>query len=237
MEDIRSILNSALRESGASLTGFADLREIPEDTRGGLTHAVFIAAALDPAIISEIVSGPTMRYYNEYRRANTLLSGLARQAAELLRARGFVALASEPTSQDFDRVTLRTPLPHKTVATRAGAGWIGKNDLLITPEYGSAVRITSVLTDADLGSSIPVNRSRCGTCTACVDACPAGAPSGQHWEVSKDRDSFMDIRACYRTANEFKASRGFGATICGICIAVCPWTRRYLARNGSPAAD
>ncbi len=231
MEDIRLILDAALRKSGASLVGFADLREIPGDTRGRFDYAVFIAAALDPTVIAEIVSGPTNRYQEEYRRANTLLSGLARRAAELLRERGFNALPAEPTSEHFDRVTLRTPLPHKTVATRAGMGWIGKNDLLITPEYGSAVRITSVLTDAVLEGAVPINHSRCGTCTACVDACPAGAPSGRHWEVTQDRDSFLDVQSCYHTAKDFKESLGFDATICGICIAVCPWTRNYLSRS------
>jgi epoxyqueuosine reductase len=193
MEDIRSIVEASLRESGANLVGFANLHEVLEDTREGFSHAVFIAVALDPAIIAEIETGPTMRYYEEYRRANALLSGLARQAAELLRERGFSVLPNESTSERFDRVTLRALLPHKTVATRAGMGWIGKNDLLITPEYGSAVQFTSMLTDAYLGSSEPVNRSRCGTCTACVDACPVGAPSGEHWDVSKDRDSFFDV--------------------------------------------
>lgn len=233
MKKTRSILVTALRESGASLVGFADLRELPKESRGNFTHGVFIAVALNPDIIAEIADGPTRRYNEEYCRANALLAQLSQQAAELLRANGFDALRKEPTSEEYDKVTMRSPLPHKTVATRAGMGWIGKNDLLITPEYGSAVRICSVLTNADLGSSVPVNSSRCGTCTVCVEACPAGAPSGRLWDVSKDRDSFYDVQACCRTATEFKNTRGFGHTICGICIAVCPWTRKYLARSGA----
>ena len=48
-----------------------------------------------------------------------------------------------------------TPLPHKTVATRTGLGWIGKNCLLVTKEYGSAVRLSSLLTDAPLPAGTP----------------------------------------------------------------------------------
>ena len=89
MEAIRSTLETALHESGAALAGFADLHEIPENTRGQFDHAVFIAVALDPQIIAEIVSGPTVRYYEEYRRANSLLTALARQAAETAPRTGF----------------------------------------------------------------------------------------------------------------------------------------------------
>ena len=57
---------------------------------------------------------------------------------------------------------LGAELPHKTVATRAGIGWIGKCALLVTEKYGSAIRLTTVLTDMDLETDQPINGSKCG---------------------------------------------------------------------------
>jgi epoxyqueuosine reductase QueG len=101
--------------------------------------------------------------------------------------------------------------------------------LLVTEQYGSMVRLSSVLTDAPLATAGPVDESRCGGCTACAAACPAGAVSGKPWRAGLAREDFFDAAKCRRTARE-RAARGFGgaATVCGKCIEACPWTRRHL---------
>lgn len=228
MLDFEKEIHQPLNKMGASLVGFADLRELPESARFSMNYAISLAAALDPVIISGIVEGPTPEYHEEYKRTNRLLSKLAMEGARLLEICGFKAIPLEPTVQNFDQATLRTTLPHKTVATRAGLGWIGRNALLITPEYGPAVRITTILTDARLGEGKPINSSQCGSCYACVETCPAKAPSGQAWDTSLDRDDFLDVRACYRKAKEFADEHGYDSTICGICITACPWTQKYI---------
>ena len=93
-------------------------------------------------------------------------SRAARKGCEaFLKERGFQAYA-----QTTDRVKVNddyvSPVPHKTVAARAGLGWIGKNCLLVTPEYGPAVRISSLFTDAPLETEKPYTKSRCGKCFA-----------------------------------------------------------------------
>lgn len=91
-----------------------------------------------------------------------------------MKKRGF-----ETYTQTTGRVEVNqnklSKLPHKTVATRGGLGWIGKNCLLVTPQYGSAIRISSLLTNAPLKYDEPVNQSYCGTCNQCVKNCPAQA--------------------------------------------------------------
>ncbi len=223
-----SRIAAILREHGADIVASADLWETPPGPRDGLPHALVIGEALDPVIVAGITGGPTWEYFHEYRRANALLAELARLAANMLTEAGYRADPLEPTSQGFDKKTLSARFSHKMAATRAGVGWIGKNDLLVTPGFGTAIRFATVLTDADLGSSEPVNHSRCGSCTACVEACPAHAPSGKLWDVSLVREDFFDVRACCATAEAFDAANGFGATICGICIPACPWTKKYL---------
>ena len=226
LEEIRKIL----LESGAALVGFADMTAIPPEDRRGMERALSIAVALDPAVVSRITKGPTKEYFREYQRANALLSELAHRASELLQECGFAAIALEPTTEEFDAVRLRAGLSHKIAATRSGLGWIGKNALVITKAYGSAVRLTTVLTDAPIGKGTPFDESRCGTCTACVEICPAKAPTGTNWRLGLYRDDFFDAWACCRTPAEFCEREGINSTICGICIEACPWTKKYLLR-------
>lgn len=92
----------------------------------------------------------------------------------------------------MNRKDYRSVLPHKTVATRAGIGWIGKNCLLVTREYGSAIRLSSLLTDAPLHGNDPIDKSLCGTCHKCVDACPAAALTGKLWHAGTLREELFD---------------------------------------------
>ena len=227
--NISEALCRRLTGERASLVGYADLRPLPAQVRQSLPFAVSIAVGLDPSIVAGVLSGPTRAYYAEYKRANLALGRLAKVAIQELRGAGYQAVPTAPTGVEVDPATQSTPLPHKTVATRAGLGWIGKCALLITPGYGSAVRLTSVLTDAPLGVGVPVERSRCGDCDLCVRRCPVGAPSGSEWDVHTHRDAFLDVFACRNAARARAAALGIQETICGICIAACPWTQRYIA--------
>lgn len=225
-------LTALLKSEGADLVGFADLRDIPADVRHSLRYGVSFAVALDPDVLSQIVDGPTPDYHAEYQRVNRLLDTLGRRAAELIEDRGYKARPFAATKEGIDWDALTTPLPHKTVATRAGLGWIGKCALLVTKPFGSAVRITTVLTDAELPAASPMDESRCGDCTACADACPAHAIRGAEWAPGVDRDSLLDAPACRRVAEDMTLARtGFSEIICGVCIAECPWTKRYLDRS------
>ncbi len=220
-----------LRSKGAALVGFADLGDLDPDVRGGLPYGISIGVALTPSIVAGIADGPTAVYNREYREVNVRLAALAEDAAGFLEKQGHQAVACHPTIGE-DEKTLATRLPHKTVATRAGLGWIGKCALLVTPEYGSAVRLVTVLTDAPVETGVPVNVSKCGDCTACVDACPAHAVSGRNWVAGLPREALYDAHACRKIAREL-TFEAFGeeVSICGRCITVCPWTRKYLAKN------
>jgi epoxyqueuosine reductase QueG len=203
---------------------------LPEEVREGLPSGVSFAVALNPRIVAGIERGPSVEYYREYQRVNALLDRLGEAAAALLRERGHRAVALAATNVGVDAPTLSTRLPHKTVATRAGLGWIGKCALLVTEALGSAIRIASVLTDAELPVGTPVDTSSCGDCTVCVDLCPGNAASGTNWSAGMARESFLDAHACRRVARELAARTGIDETLCGLCIAVCPWTKGHLER-------
>jgi epoxyqueuosine reductase len=223
-------IRQSANDLGASLIGFADVACLPVEVTEGLTRAVSLAVALNPAVIRGIRNGPTAEYFGEYARANALLGRVAEQVARILTDAGSRARAFPATVKQVDRTTLCERLQHRTVATRAGLGWIGKSGLLVTREYGAAVRLASVLTDAPLTVGTPTDTSSCGDCRACVEHCPAGAIAGRNWQTGATREQLYDAWACAATARNLTATRGIRALICGVCLNVCPWTRQYLAR-------
>ena len=94
----------------------------------------------------------------------------------------------------------------------AGLGWIGKNCLLLTPEFGPRVRFTTVLTDAPLPAGESKER-KCGKCRVCIDACPAGAFHNVEFSAADDVDVRFDTAKCsdYRVKHP-----------CGMCVSSCP---------------
>ena len=206
--------------------GFADLRGIPE---AALPFGVSVAVRLPKEIVRSIADGPNRAYYDAYCEINARLDEIVSRGAEYLKGLGYEAVA-QTTKSVIKLDPLRTLLPHKTVATRAGLGWIGKNALLVTEDFGPALRISSILTDAPLECACPVDESRCGGCQECVKHCPACALKGEKWSAGMERDYLVDASACSDTAKRLCRERfGVEATICGKCIEVCPRTQRYLA--------
>ena len=207
---------SALIAQGADLVGIGNLTELPANSRGNLPIGICIAVKYPGAVINGIVNLPTQEYYDCYNKINSHLYSLTAFAANLLEDWGYKA-------------STHTGLPHKTVATRAGVGWVGKSNLLVTESYGSAIRLASVLTDAPLTAAAPINESNCGACTICSDVCPAGALSGKLWDNTLQSDEILDTSKCSKMAVE-RSVRGFGVPIelCGKCIAVCHYTQRYI---------
>jgi len=231
MKYLSTKLRASLLEKGACLVGYADISNLAHEAVIGLKNAISIAVPLTPSIINEISKGPTIKYYQEYNRANNLLADLCVHAADILIPQGHKAVALQPTVKQVDLTKIDANLPHKTVATKAGFGWIGKSALLITKKYGAAIRLASVLTDADLDTAEPIEQSMCGDCRQCVDHCPAKAIKGNNWQPGCSRDSIFDAFACCETATKLAKKIGIQPTICGICINVCPWTQKYISQE------
>jgi len=228
-------LKKYLVENGASAVKYAFLSGIPSNQRNYFDFGISIGVALNPKVIKSIQDGPNVLYQKEYTRVNQLLNYLGKLAVDYIREKGYQAhsLTSTISTQNNNLVDLSTPLPHKTVATIAGMGWIGKSALLVTKEYGAAIRLTTVLTNMSFGDyQEPISISFCGECKKCVEACPANAISGKNWHLGMDRDDFYSAVQCKNKISRIIQNNSeIKDLICGKCIVVCPWTKKYLEKS------
>jgi epoxyqueuosine reductase len=215
--------------------GFADLTGLLQNKFEGYNYGISIGRKLDSKIVDKIIKGPTREYYSHYRQINMDLDLLTKNISDDLSQYNIETLNIDATVSitELDSVyynTLRTDLSHKMVATRAGLGWIGKTDLFISKKFGPRLRLVSILLKTPLAvQSNPVDKSRCGKCSICVDNCPAKAANGVLWNTTVDRNEFFDAFKCRNQCTEFGRTRlGMDARICGICVASCP-----IGQNGT----
>jgi len=232
MNNITNTMQMTLSDLGADLVGFGSLKELPSEMRKGMLVGISVAVKYPQSVISQIYAHPTMEYWEWYNTLNEKLDMIVTEGAKRLQELGYQGIPMSRQVMEYSSETLSASLPHKTIATRAGLGWIGKSALLVTKEYGSAVRFSTILTDAPLATRNPINESLCEDCEICTKACPGDAVLGENWRVGIPREMFYDAQKCYEKARELCAKylNNKEATICGKCIEVCPYTRNYLRR-------
>jgi epoxyqueuosine reductase QueG len=180
-----------------------------------------------------IQNGPNQAYADEYASVNNRINELSAAIAVEIKARGFRA---EPlaASDRTDPVNIKGDFPHKTAATRAGLGWVGRHCQLITRRFGSWIRLGTVFTDIALPCGPTIERNFCGRCTRCVEACPAKALKGNAWHPGVPREEILDVPACdqWKKEHYFQYHKGHN---CGICSAVCPYGLKVLKKKSDRA--
>jgi epoxyqueuosine reductase QueG len=237
---VKNIVQKQIPDDGEHIWGFADLTGLLHQRFKGYDYGIVVVKKLDDSIIDSVINGPTMEYCNQYIDTNRYLSDLVKDIADDLKALGIKSLPINPTENEVDRAddyaqTLRHTFSHKMAATRAGLGWIGKTDLFISKKFGPRLRLASVLVDYPLKPlNPPIDKSRCGKCNLCVEACPAKAANGKLWNIHTDRDEFYSAAKCKETANRLTLERiGRDMRLCGICVSICP-VGQVADRKSSP---
>ena len=215
-----------------SLWGAADLRNFstPKDETGNrFSFAISLVFPMNLQIMASIRNGPNRAYADEYSRVNHHINQLSTALAADIKSRGFQSNPLE-ASVRTDRVNVKGDFPHKTVATRAGLGWIGRHCQLITRPFGSWVRLGTVFINIELSCGTPMERNFCGSCTRCVDACPAKALSGNPWYPGVPREEILNVWACdqWKKEHYFQYHKGQN---CGICSSVCPYGLKAMRRT------
>ncbi len=142
-------------------------------------------------------------------KLNTLL-GTMKSAVGDLHARCFVDSA---------------PVLERAWAQRSGAGWIGKNGNLITKTQGSFFFLAEIICDVTFEYDQPMAKDYCGTCTACIDACPTEAILNQKIIDGSKCISYFTIELKNAIPDEVKGKFNDWIFGCDVCQDVCPWNR------------
>lgn len=125
------------------------------------------------------------------------------------------------------------PVMDKAWAAKAGLGWVGKNTNLISKQVGSFFFIAEMIIDLELEYDLPV-ADHCGSCTACIDACPTQALTAPYEIDGSKCISYATIELKEAIPSEFKGKMDGWAFGCDICQTVCPWNR-FAKPHNEPA--
>jgi len=217
----------ALQE-GASLFGVAEMKGLPErlcslspKTRERLDRAVSIGFHLSDPVLEEIVEGPTKLYFFHYQRVNVFLDELGLKITNFIQSGGWEALPI-PASQILDWEHQRAHASHKHIAVEAGLGWIGRNNLLVSPSFGSRQRLITVLTNMPLKTDEPLPWG-CGECRACLSSCPS--------QSIKEKPADFDHLGCYHQIKALVKAAGISQNICGLCVKACRPKRNFTTES------
>ena len=217
MNDV--ILKEKLISEGATLVGFCDLGFSPIENQPELRYAVSIVVKLSDSVLKTIVDRPSISYFQYYRTVNYRLDQLCLTCVRYLEDKGFNAFPIA-ASQSIPTNKYSGIFQHKTVARLSGLGYIGKNALFITKEYGSKVRLATVLTDMPLSREGELILEDCGDCKICQNACPIGGIYGENFDPLNPNKDLLDREKCSQNMKRYQ-DVGRGA-VCGLCIKACP---------------
>jgi epoxyqueuosine reductase len=127
------------------------------------------------------------------------------------------------------------PVLERELAQRAGIGWFGRNTMIVNPKRGSYFFLGTLLLDIELDCDEPFAEDHCGTCSACVSACPTGALLGRDGNGAPVMDatrciSYLTIENRGPIPRELRPLMGNRIFGCDICQEVCPWNSAKFVR-------
>lgn len=217
-ENSYNLLKDFCLKEGASLFGVCEIDQFKRDIHlspnelRDMKYGIAVAVRLSRAVLDGIKDRPTLLYKWHYRQTNALLDRIAYLVATKIQKMGSRALPI-PASQIIDWERQRGHLSHRHLAQAAGLGWLGRNNLLVNEQYGSQIRLVTVLTNLPLKTDSRVDFG-CNGCYACIEACPVQALG--------NRAADYNFQKCFDLLCQFAKERGFGVRICGVCVRACP---------------
>jgi epoxyqueuosine reductase len=208
LDEVRSVIMVGLTYSSTS--------PAPSASAGGDAPALALGACKGK--VARYARGPD--YHDVLRdRLKQLLAWLQREVPGC-RGRAVVDTA---------------PLLERDFARRAGLGWIGKNTMLINKRLGSYLFLGALLVDRELQHDEPFTGRNCGTCTACLDACPTQAFAGPGVLDARRCISYLTIELRSDVPEDLRPGVGDWLFGCDVCQEVCPWNRKAPAATAFPA--
>jgi epoxyqueuosine reductase len=224
-------LEEISRDFGADFYGVADISNaedfiIKQGGKGVMGYPCAISIGI--TLLDSIVDQLPLRFersiavnykHHAYDTINMRLDIIASRLSSMLQKEGYKSFPV-PASERYDDERICAVFSHKLAANMAGIGWIGKSCLLITPESGPRVRLTTILTNAPLKPTGKPIENGCGECNVCVDTCPVSAFTGETFNVDENREQRYDAKKCEKY---FEIMEEAGKIpVCGLCIYNCP---------------
>jgi epoxyqueuosine reductase QueG len=217
--NVKEELRRLARDHGAAVMGVCRIGELAEDFIPEIRPAAFrlptaiaIGIALQPAVLETLVDRPNEIYKAHYRMVNAQLDTITFLMAQSISRRGGNALPI-PASRLLPLYPHRGHLNHREIAFKAGLGWRGKNNLLVSPIYGSRLRLATLLTDLELEID-PICDRDCGACRACRQYCPV--------DTIGETPADFKLNQCREKVIQFSRENNLGQAICGLCLNRCP---------------
>ncbi len=213
-------------DAGADIIGFApverwnEYNEVPPDfwpqALWEPARTVIVLGVGMPLPIVETT--PSILHKETYDTANRTLDGMAFNLVRYLNRLGHAAYFF--TRDGFGSLRLLKDRPqaafgHIIAAKYAGLGTVGLSNCLLTPEFGSRVRLVSIFTSVILEPDPMLEKDLCIKCEACVKCCPVNALTLREDQFKGD----YDVQACLERHTELTAEKAYP---CGICTKVCP---------------
>ena len=226
-----------LKSKGAEVVGFASLegiRNVPKE----YPNSILIGIPIEKEALKTIYTDDQSTYVEAMKSLALKLNDIVLEGEDYIKENmnynafikenmnyNALAMSRERVAKDFEG--LASKIPHKTTGTRSGLGWIGRCALLISPKYGAALRLSTILTDMPIKVGTPIDDSLCDDCTDCQDACPVDAINEVKWDSRKEREEYFDAEKCFEFIKK-EMQRTHGKSLCAKCGLACPYTKEYL---------
>ena len=223
MRYLNQEIENELKKLGADFVHFVDVSQVTYQQNRGLPVAILIGIAINPRFIRQVFEDPNYLHTleDEYAQTENRAGEATDELAKFLTDKGYRAISQSDAALLaeglFNFEKKESILPHKTVALFSGSGWIGKHNLFITPQYGAAQCLGTVLTDAPLEVIQHEPRlPKCGKCNICGDVCEMKVLKGKIWNAKVSRDEIVDVYKC---------------STCLKCLVHCSWTQKYRKKD------
>ncbi len=174
----------------------------------------------DPLATLAQKAAANISVYARHRDYHDVVKGKLKQLAAFLLAQARRAGETGDVKVFVDTA----PVMEKPLAAAAGLGWQGKHTNLVSRDFGSWLFLGSIFTTLDLPEDKP-ERDHCGSCRACLDACPTGALDAPYRIDARACISYLTIEAKGQIPDKFREKIGNRIYGCDDCLAACPWNK------------
>ncbi len=193
----------------------ADPRRLWPEVRSVLMLGMNYGPTGDPLATLADRSAASISVYARGRDYHEVLKGRLKEIANLLEAKSGAKV----------KVFVDTaPVMEKPLAAAAGLGWQGKHTNLVSRDFGSWLFLGAIFTTAELPPDAQAD-DRCGSCRACLDACPTDAFPAPYQLDARRCISYLTIEHEGPIPEEFRAAVGNRVYGCDDCLAACPWNK------------